>query len=175
MMPTPPQSGPQEPKFLASLEWPGDVRELPTTDGAWSWFIAVAVGVVVWWYRRARRPVGVAVAAASPAVAAPTAVAKRRALAPPADAASFPAFCAQLKALLRQHCRERFGLVAETRTSEELWRSVPSPAAPTALQPCLQACDLVLFAAAATTTAQLAQRAAEAVAFAEATSAEGAA
>jgi len=136
-------AAPQEP--LVALEWPGDVRELPAGLESFWWVAALVVvaAVVVW--RRAERRHAVEPAATAPAIPAPQALALLRALALPAAADDVAPFCARLKALLRQHCSERFGVRGEVATSEELLARVPSSGR---LAPCLAACDGVLFAAA---------------------------
>ena len=50
---------------------------------------------------------------------------------------------AQLKSILRRYCRERYGVVAEVRTSEELLSALPS--AQEQLSPCLRRIDQALF------------------------------
>lgn len=131
----------QDPQAFAGLEWPGDVRDAPAS--AWPWWLGLAALLLVaglGWQRTLRR-----VRPAEPAAAAapaPTAWARLQALALPADAAATGAFYAELKALVRLHCRERFGLRADVATSEELVRALPmQPALPR----CLSACDRVLF------------------------------
>lgn len=153
--------GPQEPQAFAALEWPGDVRDVATAP--WP---AVGVGVLAlaaafWWWRRATRvpPAGPAVAPP----AGPTALARLQALALPGEPAAAAAFYAQLKALLRLHCAERFGLRADVATSEELVRALPDL---TALPACLRACDLVLFAAHAVAADEPAAARAAAIAWA---------
>lgn len=147
-----------------ALEWPGDVRDLPTAGGAW-WLVAaglVVVAAVAWWARRRRRaPVAAPVA---PALAAPspTAAAMLRALALPSDAASADVFAAEVKRLVRLHAHERFALAADTATSEELQRALPQ--AP-GLAPCLLQCDRVLFAAGGLRADAAANVRAEAIAF----------
>ncbi|MFN9276176.1 MAG: hypothetical protein ACK6D2_10645 [Planctomycetota bacterium] len=141
MTQTPQGSGP------VALEWPGDVRDLPTGAG-WLGLAALAValvGALAWWWcrRAAVAPVGVALPAPPPPP--PTAAALLAALAMPGDAASAAAFAAEVKRLVRLHVRERFGFAAFAATSEELQRALPQ--AP-GLAPCLSACDAVLFAAA---------------------------
>lgn len=129
-----------------ALEWPGDVRDLPTGAG-WLGLAALAVVIVVaalaWWWRR--RAAALPVAVALPAPPPPTAAALLAALAMPSDAAAAAAFAAEVKRLVRLHVRERFGFAAFAATSEELQRALPQ--AP-GLAPCLSACDAVLFAAA---------------------------
>lgn len=130
----------QDPQAFADLEWPGDVRDAPAF--AWPWWLGLAALLLVAgarWQRTRRRPRPVASAAAA---SAPTAWARLQALALPADAAATGAFYTELKALVRLHCRERFGLRADVATSEELVRALPlQPALPR----CLSACDRVLF------------------------------
>jgi hypothetical protein len=141
MTQTPQGSGP------VALEWPGDVRDMPTGAG-WLGLAALAVVVVclalAWrWRRRAAvAPVAVVLPAMPPP---PTAAALLAALAMPGDAAAAAAFAAEVKRLVRLHVRERFGFAAFAATSEELQRALPQ--AP-GLAPCLSACDAVLFAAA---------------------------
>jgi hypothetical protein len=134
---------PQEP--LVALEWPGDVRELPAGLESFWWVAALVVvaAVVVW--RRAERRHAVEPAATAPAIPAPQALALLRALALPGAADDVAPFCVRLKALVRQHCSERYGVRGDVATSEELLARVPSAAQ---LEPCLAACDGVLFAAA---------------------------
>ncbi len=137
-------TAPQEP--LVALEWPGDVRDLPAGLGSFWWVAALAVVAVVFAWRRAQRRPAVVAAAPAPPESAPPALALLRALALPTDADDVAPFCARLKALVRQHCSERFGVRGDVATSEELLARVPSAAQ---LEPCLAACDGVLFAAAA--------------------------
>ena len=157
MTQTPQGSGP------VALEWPGDVRDLPTGAG-WLGLAALAVALVGalagWWRRRAAvAPVAVALPATPP----PTAAALLAALAMPGDAASAAAFAAEVKRLVRLHVRERFGFAAFAATSEELQRALPQ--AP-GLAPCLSACDAVLFAAASLRADAAAHLRAHAFAFA---------
>jgi hypothetical protein len=144
-----PGGAPADP--FAALEWPGDVRELAAGAATAWWLAAIAavvlVGALAW--RRA------AVRAPSPAAvpAAPTALQRLRALALPPPEADPTAFYVELKALLRQHCRERFAVVAEVATSEELLRAVPQLAP---ARGWLAAVDRVLFAAERPATAAIA-------------------
>ena len=157
MTQTPQGSGP------VALEWPGDVRDLPTGAG-WLGLAALAVALVgarAWWWRR--RAAVARVAVALPATPPPTAAALLAALAMPGDAASAAAFAAEVKRLVRLHVRERFGFAAFAATSEELQRALPQ--AP-GLAPCLSACDAVLFAAASLRADAAAHLRAHAFAFA---------
>lgn len=128
---------------FARLEWPGDVRELPAAGSPVLWF-ALAVGVLLVagglaFFARQRR------VAPTPIPAAPTAqaLARLRALVPPATAAPFLAFYLELKAVLRLHAQECFGVVAVPLTSEELRQRLrPNHD----LGAALDACDAVLFA-----------------------------
>jgi hypothetical protein len=135
------QPGPPQQDPFAALEWPGDVHELAAGGGAawWPAALALLALVAVFAWRR-----GAAAAPAPAAAVAPTALQRLRALALPAAGADATAFYVELKALLRQHCRERFAVPAEVATSEELLRSLPQ------LEPTrgwLAAVDRVLFAA----------------------------
>jgi hypothetical protein len=137
---------PQGGDVLASLEWPGDVRDLAAPGGGALpvvlVLLAVAVTLLAGARARARRPAG---AAPRPA-AGPPVLQRLRALALPAPGADPTPYYLELKALLRAHCRERFGIAAEAATSEELLRLVPPLAR--ARGAGLPACDAVLFAAA---------------------------
>jgi hypothetical protein len=157
MTQTPQGSGP------VALEWPGDVRDLPTGAG----WLGLAARAVAWvgalggWGRR--RAAVAPVAGGWPATPPPTAAALLAALAMPGDAASAAAFAAEVKRLVRLHVRERFGFAAFAATSEELQRALPQ--AP-GLAPCLSACDAVLFAAASLRADAAAHLRAHAFAFA---------
>jgi hypothetical protein len=131
------------------IEWPGDVRDLPTAS-RWPWLLAalalVGLGVAGLLRRRAL-PVAVPVpAAAEPPLHEPVlaAIAALR-IADGADAAAITAFYTAIAELVRGYAGRRFRVVAFVRTSPELLRSVTVGNAP--LASCLQACDLVKFAA----------------------------
>jgi hypothetical protein len=157
MTQTPQGSGP------VALEWPGDVRDLPTGVG-WLGLVVLAVAVVAALAWRWRRRAAVAPAAVGlPVMPPPTAAALLAALAMPGDAAAVEAFAAEVKRLVRLHVRERFGFAAFAATSEELQRALPQ--AP-GLAPCLSACDAVLFAAASLRADAAAHLRAHAFAFA---------
>ena len=139
-------ASPQAPEpagFLAELEWPGDVRDLPR-ETTWLPLVALAVALglaVVWWGRR--RPLR---RVAAPAAPRAEALARLRALVPPGAGEPYEPFYAALKAVLRLHAAERFHVRADVATSEELQRRVAPDAS---LAACLAACDGVLFARAA--------------------------
>jgi hypothetical protein len=160
---------PQEPAAFAALEWPGDVRDLDGGAAAvWPWLLlALAIALGCTFAARRRRAV------ATPAgelAAAATALARLQALAVPASGAApaaVVAFCAELKALLRLHGRERFGFAAEAATSEEIVARVPTTAE---LRACLATCDRVLFAAASPAVDERTASRAAAIAFVMATS-----
>jgi hypothetical protein len=155
---------PQDPPAFAALEWPGDVRDAAAGSSAWiAAAAAVLAALVVALLRRRARAPAVEVVPAGAA----TALARLRALALPAGDAAIAAFYAQLKALVRLHCRERFGVRAETATSEELVRAVPERPG---LATCLASCDLVLFGARHPGATEHAASHASAVAFAADTS-----
>jgi hypothetical protein len=159
-------NAPQDPPAFAGLEWPGDVRDAAATASWWPAVAVVLLAVAALWWWRARRWRAPAPAAAPEAAA--TALARLRALALPglpAGDAAIAAFYAQLKALVRVHCRERFAVCAEASTSEELVRALP---ARRELAHCLGACDLVLFAARRPGASDHAASHAAAVAFASA-------
>jgi hypothetical protein len=159
---------PQEP--FAALEWPGEVRDLPAADpGAWWLLAALAVALGWWCWRRSGTRPPVPSPAAAPA--SPSALERLRALGLPGDGTTDAAFFGAVKALLRQHCTERFGVRGDTATSEELLQATP---AADRLAPCLGLCDGVLFAA-QTPGSDAAARCRElAIAYAEATAAEAA-
>lgn len=160
-------TSPQEP--FAALEWPGDVRDLPA-GGAGLWWLLGALALALGWWCW-RRP-GAAPPAPPPAVPTPPSALERlRALGPPGDGEADAAFFAAVKALLRQHGAERFGVRGETATSEELLQACP---AADRLAPCLWLCDRVLFAAQPPAAADAAQCRALAIAWGEATAAEAA-
>ncbi|MFN9758523.1 MAG: hypothetical protein ACK58X_19140 [Planctomycetota bacterium] len=141
MTQTPQGSGP------VALEWPGDVRDLPTGAG-WLGLAVLAVAVVAalaWWWRSRAAVAPVAGAMPAPTPPPPNAAALLAGLAIPGDAAAAAAVAAEVKRLVRLHARERFGFAAFAATSEELQWALPQ--AP-GLAPCLSACDAVLFAAA---------------------------
>ncbi|HEX5052544.1 MAG TPA: hypothetical protein VFZ65_12275 [Planctomycetota bacterium] len=135
------------PEPPGDVEWPGDVRELPQR-GTRLWWLAAAcalVGLGLW--SRWRRPRSAAPPPAAPAPAVHTiALAELDALAAPGEnAAEIEAFYVQLAEIVRSHSERRFAVRAAVRTSQELVRSVPVGGAE--LGACLQACDLVKFAA----------------------------
>lgn len=154
------------PDPAGGFEWPGDVRDLASAT-RWPWLAAVAALLLtcVWWWRRPRAAAESAIADVQPA--AHTALRELRALAVPgdgADAAAVVAFHQDVKRLVRQHCRERFAIPADVRTSEELLRAVPANEHAAA---CLLACDLVLFAAVLPPSVERARTLAAAIVFAE--------
>lgn len=156
-----------------ALEWPGDVRDLAATGGAWGLVALAAIAVAAVWFARRRRPSPVVVTAPSAsaiAAPAPTAASLLRALALPGDEATAGAFAAEVKRLVRLHAHERFALPADTATSEELQRALPQ--AP-GLAPCLSQCDRVLFAAAGLRGDAAATVRAQAIAFADGASVAG--
>lgn len=157
----------QEP--FAALEWPGDVRELPVGgSGAWWLLGALVLAFACWRWRGSAIPVAAPLPppAASPR---PSALEGLRALGLPDDGTVDASFFAAIKALLRQHCGERFGVRGDTATSEELLRT---SAAADRLAPCLWLCDQVLFAAHPPGAGDAAQCRALAIAYAEATAGE---
>jgi len=135
-------AAPQQP--LPPLEWPGDVRDLVASALSWWWFVAALLLGAVLFVRTRRQPRTVAVVALEPTQPAATALAALRALELPSEPEHLVPFHERVKALVRLHCRERFGAPAEMQTSEELLAVVP---AGEHLQACLRACDCVLFAA----------------------------
>jgi hypothetical protein len=158
---------PQDPPAFAALEWPGDVREFGGGAAAvWPWLL-LAFGLALGCAFVARRRRAVAMPAPGLAPVA-TALARLQVLAVPAAPVKFAAFCAELKALLRLHGRERFGLATEAATSEELLLRLPSAIA---LRDCFATCDHVLFAAATPSRDALAASRAAAIAFVTATGA----
>jgi hypothetical protein len=129
------------PEPPGELEWPGDGWPLPERRwpaALWLALVALAALAAIVWARLLRRT--------APTSATPKPDASWSAL---AALAALPAtgdperFHAQLKSILRRHCRERYAVRAFVRTSEELVASVPRGAGE--LQHCLGACDLVLF------------------------------
>lgn len=134
------------PQPAGELEWPGDVRERPRGVATWSRLaggLLLLLGTMAWWRRRRGGPLPAVVATAA---TTPVDLAARlRELPLPADRAALVPFCQQVKALLRQHVHVRHRVAADVATSEELCRL---PRIGTALQPCLQVVDWVLFAAA---------------------------
>lgn len=139
------------PEPPGELEWPGDVRDLPRRRW-WPWLLAVggvAAGAVLWLARRARVAQPPAAAAEVPPVVVPGAAA-RAALAAlrepdPSDAAAVLAHAIAVAAIVRGHCGDLGVGAWRSRTSQELVARVP--AGRESLQACLQACDLVKFAA----------------------------
>lgn len=133
------------PQPAGELEWPGDVRERPRGFGPWPWLgvAVVALGTMAWWRRRSTAPQAAVVA--TPATRPDDLAARLRELPLPTDRAALVPFCQQVKALLRQHVHVQHRVAADVATSEELCRL---PHVGTALQPCLQVVDRVLFAAA---------------------------
>lgn len=133
----------------SELEWPNDGYELQGPGGAsalWLGLLAVAaLSLVTWWrWLRARRRVPLE----SAATAAPSwsALAALDALALPADHAGHARYFRELKQIVRRQFRDRMAVPAEFRTSEELLRAAPLPAAARdAVRPCLDACDAELF------------------------------
>jgi len=131
------------------IEWAGDVRELPGST-AWVWFAAglLLVGLGAARFLR-RRPIAVpAPVAVAPGPPPPEPVLDQLAalhIAADADAAAVTAYYTALAEIVRGYAGRRFSIAAFVRTSEELLRSVAAGGA--ALAPCLQACDLVKFAA----------------------------
>jgi hypothetical protein len=127
---------------FAQLEWPGDVRDLPTAAATGLWVagsvVAMAVAVGCAFAMRRRR---VLVEASS----SPAATASRRlqALVVAAAGAPFGPFYLELKAVLRVHAQERFDVRAAVATSEELRQRLPVD---DDLDAALAACDQVLFA-----------------------------
>ncbi|MBL8753657.1 MAG: hypothetical protein JNK15_10170 [Planctomycetes bacterium] len=143
-------AGPQEPQggaAFATLEWPGDVRDLPAAATSTPYAIAAAAVlllVVVAFVARRRRS-GAAAGPEAPVVPVATALARLRALVVPNGADGVEAFYLAVKDVLRVHAHERFGVRAFVATSEELCVRVPPHAD---LDDSLRACDAVLFGAA---------------------------
>lgn len=144
------ECAPQQPQAggaFATLEWPGDVRELPRTGSMLPYGIAVGAVLLLLVAtfvarRRRRRRMGQPSSAAAGATPGPTALVQLRALHLPVDAAGGEAFCTAVKAVLRLHAHELFGVRAFSATSEELRQRVPPH---DALDGALRACDQVLF------------------------------
>jgi len=155
------------PEPAGPLEWPGPLRSLPTRTGWVPWLVVGAVaglGLVAWRRRRSSPE-----RAAVPAPVANTVdVAAALAALPPPDDLDAVEFQRRLKALLRTHCAQRFGLLADTATSEELRRAVGDPAT---LQQALLVADSVLFGAQRPAAAVQALAQAAALAFVRATAA----
>lgn len=136
------------PEPPGDLEWPSQGWQLAAdgrSAGLLYGLLAMAAVFVGAWWRFVRR------AGASTPVPASTS-------SPPWDAAlelrelvlgdgGEETFCQQVKAIVRRHCAQRFGLPAEVRTSEELLALLSSlqPYFQPSLQPCLAGCDLLLF------------------------------
>ena len=130
------------PEPAGELEWPSDGYELARPAPS-RWLVAgvtafVIVAAYVGWRRLSRlRPVRprdeiVDVWDAKAAL-----------LALEVDVDEVDIVFAQLKSILRRYCRERYGLRAEVRTSEELLSALPG--AQKQLSPCLRRIDQALF------------------------------
>lgn len=129
------------------LEWPAP-WSLPQAAPLWPWLLALAALLGGGWaFQRRGRQRALPEQALVASVAAQPAdlVGALRRLSLPGEGERGEAFYMAIKAVLRRHCEQRFAVPAAVRTSEELRRAVPDPAAQ--LGPCLEACDAVLFAA----------------------------
>lgn len=152
-----------------ALEWPSDGYAL-AEEPASPWLLAGlsalgALAAFAAWRRVAARAAPAAPAQAAPAWSAAAAL---RALDGGED--DLDAFFLELKAIVRRHCAERFGLPAEVRTSEELLRALPRAREP--LRPCLTLCDVALFSRLPDRHAETERSRAHALRFVEATEAE---
>lgn len=138
------------------IEWAGDVRDLPTPT-AWWWIVLVVVlvggGVAASWRQQSTVAPQPPTGPPEPPLHEPV-LAELEALqiAADADRAAVTAYYVALAAIVRSYTGRRFGVPALVRTSEELLRSVSTGAE--LLAPCLQACDLVKFAAARPTSVE---------------------
>ena len=132
------------PTPAGELEWPSSGYEAarpatsPLLSAALVAFAALALGAGFFGWRRSRR--GAAAARVEPGGAWSAAAALR---AVDVSQADVEAVLLQVKAILRRHLAERFGLPARVRTSEELLLLVPQEEP--ALRLCLQDIDLALF------------------------------
>lgn len=132
------------PEPAGELEWPADGYQLGGVPPS-RWLIAGLTALVIvsgyaWWRWLARRLAKVETAEARPR-STWSAAAELRAL--EVAEGDLEGFFVQLKAIVRRHCAERFGLPAEVRTSEELQAALPRLSEQ--LTPCLQDVDLALF------------------------------
>lgn len=126
------------------LEWPANGYELGgAPPSRWLIMGLTAMAIVfayASWRWLARRFAPAAEVEADVVVGFDAAAALRALEVGDGDAESF---FLRLKAIVRQHCADRFGLPADVRTSEELL--VALPRLRERLSPCLSDCDLALF------------------------------
>ncbi|MFN3240196.1 MAG: hypothetical protein ACE37K_01645 [Planctomycetota bacterium] len=132
------------PQPPGELEWPANGYQLVGAPPS-RWLIAGLTALTIvfgygWWRWFARRLAAKAEPTAAP-VRSWSAVAALQAL--EVGDGDADAFFLRLKAIVRRHCAERFGMPADVRTSEELL--VALPRLRERLSPCLQGCDLALF------------------------------
>lgn len=123
------------------LEWPSPGYDVVVTAGARWWIAGLTAASIIGAYLAWRWAAGRTQVAPGGAAAAWDAAAAIGGLPQcgPDDAAWF----GQLKSILRRHCRERFGVPAEARTSEELLATAPRAAREFAA--CLERIDAALF------------------------------
>lgn len=157
-LPTPP----------GDLEWPSDGYEV-SADRALRWWVAgltalAIIGVYAGWRWLVRR------GAIAPAGALATTWSAAAAIdALPQSSGVDAAWFGLLKSILRRHCRERFGVNADVRTSEELLSVTPH--AQGDLSVCLQGIDMALFSQLAPPSDGAARARERALAFVRATEA----
>ncbi|MEC8252152.1 MAG: hypothetical protein VX044_02990 [Planctomycetota bacterium] len=125
-----------------NLEWPSPGYEVMVTAGGRWWIAgltaASVIGAYLAWRWAAARAQVASVGDTADAWSAAAAIGGLPKFGP--DAA---AWFGQLKSILRRHCRERFGVPAEARTSEELLATAPHAAREFAA--CLEGIDVALF------------------------------
>ncbi|MEC9048557.1 MAG: hypothetical protein VYA51_11130 [Planctomycetota bacterium] len=124
------------------LEWPSPGYDVAVPAGARWWIAGLTAASIIgaylaWRWASARTQV----ASGGDTAAAWSAAAAIGGL--PQCGRDDAAWFGQLKSILRRHCRERFGVPAEARTSEELLATAPRAAREFAA--CLEGIDAVLF------------------------------